>query len=83
VSLKQIPDEVLVRGDPLVVRQMRDEPEEYERMVRWRNLPHIREWWDPEEPPPTLEGTQAKYGPRTRAGSPTTACPAHGFDVLE
>jgi aminoglycoside 6'-N-acetyltransferase len=53
---------------------MRDEQEEYERMARWRNQPHVREWWDPDEPPLSVEGARSEYGPDTQAGTPTVAC---------
>jgi RimJ/RimL family protein N-acetyltransferase len=41
-------------------------------MVRWRNAPHVREWWDPDEAPLTLEGSRKLYGPRTGSGTETS-----------
>jgi len=58
----------------LIIRRMRDEPQDYEQMVRWCNRPHVREWWDPDESDLSLEEAVRQYGPRTRDGSATTAC---------
>jgi aminoglycoside 6'-N-acetyltransferase len=66
--------DVIAREETLVIRRMRDEHDEYALMVRWRNERHVREWWDPDEPPLSIEGAERKYGPRTRADSATTAC---------
>jgi aminoglycoside 6'-N-acetyltransferase len=57
----------------LVIRRLRDDPGEYERMVRWRNSPHVREWWDPDDPPSTLAGVTEKYRPTTATDSATTS----------
>ena len=46
----------------LTIRGMRDAPDEYQRFVAWRNLPHVREWWDPDDPPMTLESALEEYG---------------------
>ena len=53
---------------------MRDEQEEYERMARWRNQPHVREWWDPDEPPLSVEDARGEYGPDTKTDSATILC---------
>jgi aminoglycoside 6'-N-acetyltransferase len=58
----------------LAVRTMGDEDAEYALIVRWRAQPHVHEWWDPDDPPPTLEQVRAHYGPRVRGEDPTTAC---------
>jgi aminoglycoside 6'-N-acetyltransferase len=60
-------------GD-LVIRRMRDEAAEHERMARWLNAPHVREWWDPDDPPATAARVRAHYGPRAAGGAATTAC---------
>ena len=65
-------DLVAERGD-LRIRRMRDDDADHERMVGWRNSPHVREWWDPDDPPLTIESSRKGYGPLTRAGSPTVA----------
>jgi aminoglycoside 6'-N-acetyltransferase len=60
-------------GD-LSVRTMRDEDAEYALVARWRSRSHVHEWWDPDDPPPTLEVVREHYGPRVRGEDPTTAC---------
>lgn len=67
-------DQLVVSDGALVIRRMRDERDEHERMVRWRNTPHVRVWWDPDDPPMILEASQAEYGPLCRDESSTTAC---------
>jgi aminoglycoside 6'-N-acetyltransferase len=53
---------------------MRDEVGDFELMVNWRNRPHVREWWDPDDPPVTLQDVMAKYQSRTDPDETTTAC---------
>jgi aminoglycoside 6'-N-acetyltransferase len=47
-----VQDVIAADGD-LVIRRLRDEPGDYARIVAWRNSPHVREWWDPDDPPLT------------------------------
>jgi RimJ/RimL family protein N-acetyltransferase len=65
---------VIAREGGLAIRRMRDEPGDYELVVRWRNEPHVREWWDPDDPPLTSAQAIEEYRPETRADSSTTAC---------
>jgi aminoglycoside 6'-N-acetyltransferase len=58
----------------LTIRTMRDERPDYELLVRWRAQPHVHEFWDPDDPPPSYEEVVAQYGPRVRHEDPTTAC---------
>lgn len=60
-------------GD-LVIREMRDDPDDYRLLVRWRAEPHVHEWWDPDDPAPTLAEVIDHYGPRVRGEDETTAC---------
>jgi aminoglycoside 6'-N-acetyltransferase len=60
-------------GD-LVIRVMRDEPEDYRFLVRWRAEPHVHEWWDPDDPAPTFDEVVEQYGPWVRGEEPTIAC---------
>ncbi len=55
---------------------MRDDPADYGRFVRWRNEPHVAEWWttDDDPPPITLAHVVETYGPRAEDGSWVTAC---------
>jgi RimJ/RimL family protein N-acetyltransferase len=66
--------EMIVEADDLLIRRMRDEPGDYELIVRWRNEPYVREWWDPDDPPMTLAAAIEEYQADTREGSPATAC---------
>ncbi|MFN2590478.1 MAG: GNAT family N-acetyltransferase [Actinomycetota bacterium] len=53
---------------------MRNDEADFELMVRWRNQPHVREWWDPDAPPLTLDGARAEYEPELRPSASTRAC---------
>jgi aminoglycoside 6'-N-acetyltransferase len=68
-----IPEVIATDGD-LVVRHMRDHVDDYERIVEWRNRPHVREWWDPDDPPLTLDGAIEEFHPSTHEPDRTTAC---------
>ncbi len=67
------PDTV-VADDDVAIRRMRDDDDDYRLMVGWRNRPHVRKWWDPDEPPLDLEAAQEEYRPDTLPGAPSTAC---------
>lgn len=62
----------LVDGD-LRLRPMRDEPAEYARLAAWRNTPHVRQWWDPDDPPLSFEAAVREYGPMVRGETPDRA----------
>jgi aminoglycoside 6'-N-acetyltransferase len=64
---------VAVDGD-LTIRRLRNDPEDIALLVRWRAMPHVRAWWDPDEAPPTAEEVAARYGERTHPSSPTIPC---------
>jgi aminoglycoside 6'-N-acetyltransferase len=66
--------DIIVDAGDLLIRRLRDDPFDYELIVRWRNEPHVREWWDPDDPPMTLASAIGEYGANTREGAPTTAC---------
>jgi aminoglycoside 6'-N-acetyltransferase len=63
-----------IRDGELTIRPMRDEVDEYAMLVRWRSEPHVREWWDPDLPVPTLEEMVAEEGSAVRGEEPTTVC---------
>lgn len=67
------PQVVVADGD-LVIRRMRDHDDDYSLMVRWRNLPHVRRWWDHDLPTQTLESIREEYAQETADDSPTTLC---------
>lgn len=53
---------------------MRDEEDDYRLLVRWRAEPHVHAWWDPDDPPPTLDEVIDRYGPRAREEDGVTGC---------
>ena len=69
------PDE-LAREDDLAIRRMRDDPVDYALFVRWRNEPHVAEWWttDDDPTPTTPESVVERYGPRAEDTSWVTSC---------
>jgi aminoglycoside 6'-N-acetyltransferase len=66
--------EELCRDGSLVIRLMKDQPADLDLMTHWLNRPHVKEWWDPDEPDLDVEGVRKKYGPRTVADSTTSSC---------
>ena len=60
------PDE-LARDADLAIRRMREERADYELFVRWRNEPHVAEWWNTDEDPNpmTLGHVVLEYGPQS------------------
>lgn len=66
-------DVIAAEGD-LAIRPMRDDPADYARMVAWRNSPHVREWWDPDDPPLTPAAAMDELGPSLRGEDHTTSC---------
>ena len=67
-------NDVIATDGDLVIRRMRDHPDDYERIVEWRNRPHVREWWDPDDPPLTVEGAIEELRAVTQPGDSNTAC---------
>lgn len=65
---------VLVTEGDLTIRRMMDSLHDHELLIRWRNSPHVRAWWDPDLPDLTLEAARSEYGPDTMDGAKTTAC---------
>jgi aminoglycoside 6'-N-acetyltransferase len=59
-----------LRDGDLRLRPMRDEPAEYVRLAAWRNRPHVREWWDPDEPPLSFEAAVREYSAGVRGETP-------------
>ena len=66
--------DVIASDAELVIRRLRDQPDEYARIVAWRNSPHVREWWDPDDPPLTLEAAIEELGPGRSGDGHTTFC---------
>lgn len=66
--------EIIATDGDLIIRRMRDERAEYALISRWRAEPHVHEWWDPDDPSPTVEQAAEQYGARARGEDPTTPC---------
>ena len=66
--------DVLIADAELTIRRMRDDDTDCAYMVVWRNMQHVRRWWDPDLPPHTLESVKEEHGPDTLPNATTTAC---------
>jgi aminoglycoside 6'-N-acetyltransferase len=64
----------IVSESGLTIRRLRDDPVDFERMARWRAMPHVHEWWDPDEPAPSADEIAQAYRARTDPDHGTTAC---------
>lgn len=67
------PGDVVVAGGDLRIRLMRDEDAEYERLARWRNQPHVRAWWDPDDPPLSAAAAREEHRASVLGESPDRA----------
>ena len=66
--------ETLASDAELAIRRMEDVHADYARMRDWLNTPHVREWWDPDLPPHTIEKVVDEYRQCTTGESSTVAC---------
>ena len=55
----------------VTVRPMRED--EYGLYARWRNQPHVRQWWDPDDPPMTAETAEHECAAAVRGAGPDRA----------
>src|SRR5512141_1541843 len=51
-TLERMGDTPLATDGDLAIRRLRDDDADYALLVRWRATPHVREWWDPDDPLP-------------------------------
>ena len=65
---------LLARDGDLALRRLRDDPADYALIVRWRAMPHVHEWWDPDDPAPDLDEVVRDYRPTTDPGHATVGC---------
>jgi RimJ/RimL family protein N-acetyltransferase len=70
-SILALVNDVIARDGDLALRRMRDEVADHERIVDWRNRPHVREWWDPDDPPLTLEAAIEEFREASDPSRPT------------
>jgi aminoglycoside 6'-N-acetyltransferase len=66
--------EGLATDGDLSLRRLRDDPADYALIVRWRAMPHVHEWWDPDDPAPDIDEVLRHYRPTTDPGGRTTGC---------
>jgi len=66
--------EIVTEVGGIRLRRMRDSTDDYELLARWLNESHVREWWDPDDPPATADTVRSDYGAYTEPEDPTTAC---------
>ncbi len=69
-----MPAETIVQDADLVIRRMRDDNADYQLIVRWRNMPHVRRWWDPDRPTTTIDSAIDEYRADARGTTPSTVC---------
>jgi aminoglycoside 6'-N-acetyltransferase len=67
-------NDVIAADGDLVIRPVREEAGDYESIVGWRNSPHVREWWDPDDPPLTLAGLRDELDAQIPGDDTTTSC---------
>jgi aminoglycoside 6'-N-acetyltransferase len=67
-------NDVIAADGDLVLRQMQDQAGDHERIVAWRNSPHVREWWDPDEPRLTIAAEIEEFHEGQDPSHPTFAC---------
>jgi aminoglycoside 6'-N-acetyltransferase len=70
-SLLGLVNDVIASDGDLVIRRMRDDPHDHDRIVAWRNRPHVRAWWDPDDPPLTLAAAIDEYRESNDPSRPT------------
>jgi aminoglycoside 6'-N-acetyltransferase len=64
---------VIDAGGGVRLRPMRDAASDYALLTAWRNAPHVRAWWDPDDPPLSVAQAVAEYGPGVRGEAPERA----------
>ena len=64
----------LCRDGDVSIRLFRNDPADIRLLVSWQAEPHVREWWDPDEPPPSFDEVGEKYGRRAHPTSPIVPC---------
>ncbi len=73
-ALDSLAADVLARDGEIAIRRMRDVADDYALIVTWRNRPHVREWWEPDEPPMTMAQCVTEQLETVDGTTPTTSC---------
>lgn len=66
--------ELLFTADDLVVRRMRDDPEDYATLARWLSDPRVLEYYEGRDRAMDVEAVIAKYGPRVLGEEEVEPC---------
>jgi RimJ/RimL family protein N-acetyltransferase len=67
-------NDVIAASGDLVIRRLREIAGDYPRIVAWRNSPHVREWWDPDDPPLTVAALAEELDAQISGDDTTTSC---------
>jgi aminoglycoside 6'-N-acetyltransferase len=67
-------NDVIAADGDLAIRLLRTSAGDYDAIVAWRNSPHVREWWDPDDSALTLAALTAELDEQNREGETTTSC---------
>jgi aminoglycoside 6'-N-acetyltransferase len=67
-------NDVIAADGDLAIRRLRESDGDYGRIVAWRNSPHVREWWDPDDAPLTREALAEELDEQLRGDDTTTSC---------
>jgi RimJ/RimL family protein N-acetyltransferase len=67
-------NDVIAEDGDLAIRLLRESDGDYERIVAWRNSPHVREWWDPDDAPLTRAALAEELDAQIRGDDTTTSC---------
>ena len=66
--------DVFTTDGEIAIRRLRDHPDDWAAMARWRAEPHVAGWWDPDEPIPTAEELAEDYAEEATPGGKATGC---------
>ncbi len=65
---------MLIQEHDLTIRRMRDFPEDYALMAKWRSDPEVLTYYGGRDKPLSLDGARAKYRPRVLGQENVTPC---------
>lgn len=67
-------EEQLAEEAGMVIRRMRPDGADHQRIARWRNQPHVKMHWDHDLPPSTAESIAQEYAADTGREAVCVAC---------
>ena len=65
---------MLIQKHDLTIRRMRDHPDDYAHMARWRSNPDVLEFYGGRDKPLDMDGVLARYRPRVLGHENVTPC---------